>query len=101
MTLGFRPVVGLLFFNKSPLKYLTLVCIYLYFKKTKSFCFVVQTEFCMSLHQGHTKQEEGTGLHHSGRTRGRRVKHEVSFSNMGTKTSSPANEDKVEGYCTR
>ncbi|XP_024123834.1 ATPase family AAA domain-containing protein 2 isoform X3 [Oryzias melastigma] len=53
------------------------------------------------LTNGHTKQEEGTGLHHSGRTRGRRVKHEVSFSNMGTKTSSPANEDKVEGYCTR
>ncbi|RVE62455.1 hypothetical protein OJAV_G00157590 [Oryzias javanicus] len=53
------------------------------------------------LANGHTKQEEGTGLHHTIRTRGRQVKHEVSFSNMGPKTSSPTNEDKVEGYCTR
>ncbi|XP_011483397.1 ATPase family AAA domain-containing protein 2 isoform X3 [Oryzias latipes] len=53
------------------------------------------------LANGHTKQEEGADLHHSIRTRGRRVKHEVSYTNMGPKTSSPTNEDKAEGYCTR
>ncbi|XP_054477905.1 ATPase family AAA domain-containing protein 2-like isoform X2 [Anoplopoma fimbria] len=47
------------------------------------------------------KQDEGSGLHHSLRTRGQRVKLEVSFSEMEPKTSSPVNEaNSVEG-CLR
>ncbi|XP_076006471.1 ATPase family AAA domain-containing protein 2 [Genypterus blacodes] len=48
-----------------------------------------------------TNQEETSGLHHSLRTRGQRVKLEVSFAEMEPKTSSPASEDKTGGYCTR
>ncbi|XP_053183237.1 ATPase family AAA domain-containing protein 2-like isoform X2 [Scomber japonicus] len=47
------------------------------------------------------KQEEGSVLHHTPRTRGKRVKLEVSFADMDPKTSSPANEDKAGGCCTR
>ncbi|XP_070690704.1 ATPase family AAA domain-containing protein 2-like [Pempheris klunzingeri] len=47
------------------------------------------------------KQEEGSGFHHSLRTRGQRVKLEVSFVDMESKTSSPVNEDKAGGCCTR
>ncbi|XP_044062597.1 ATPase family AAA domain-containing protein 2-like isoform X2 [Siniperca chuatsi] len=47
------------------------------------------------------KQDEGSGLHHSLRTRGQRVKLEVSFADMEPKTSSPVNEDKAGGCCTR
>uniref|UniRef100_A0AAQ5Y498 ATPase family AAA domain-containing protein 2 n=1 Tax=Amphiprion ocellaris TaxID=80972 RepID=A0AAQ5Y498_AMPOC len=47
------------------------------------------------------KQEEGSGLHHSLRTRKQRVNLEVSFAEMGPKTSSPVDEDKVGGCCTR
>ncbi|XP_038567961.1 ATPase family AAA domain-containing protein 2-like isoform X2 [Micropterus salmoides] len=52
---------------------------------------------------GHSdmKQDEGSGFHHSLRTRGQRVKLEVSFADMEPKTSSPANEDKTGGCCTR
>ncbi|XP_070821724.1 ATPase family AAA domain-containing protein 2-like isoform X1 [Chaetodon trifascialis] len=46
-------------------------------------------------------QDNRSGLHHSLRTRGQRVKLEVSFSNMEPKTSSPVNEDKAGGCCTR
>ncbi|XP_034385082.1 ATPase family AAA domain-containing protein 2-like isoform X3 [Cyclopterus lumpus] len=46
------------------------------------------------------KQDEGNG-HHSPRTRGQRVKLEVSFADMEPKTSSPVNEaSSVEG-CLR
>ncbi|KAM9353797.1 ATPase family AAA domain-containing protein 2 [Symphorus nematophorus] len=47
------------------------------------------------------KQDEGSGLHPSLRTRGQRVKLEVSFSDMEPKTSSPVTEDKAGGCCTR
>ncbi|XP_056237619.1 ATPase family AAA domain-containing protein 2-like isoform X1 [Seriola aureovittata] len=47
------------------------------------------------------KQDEESGLHHSLRTRGQRVKLEVSFANMEPQTSSPVNEDKAGGFCTR
>ncbi|KAM6994457.1 ATPase family AAA domain-containing protein 2 [Tautogolabrus adspersus] len=47
------------------------------------------------------KQDERSGLQHSLRTRGQRVKLEVSFAEMETKTSSPVNEDKIEGCSTR
>lgn len=47
------------------------------------------------------KQDKGSGLHNSLRTRGQRVKLEVSFSDMEPKTSSPVNEDKAGGCCTR
>ncbi|XP_026148827.1 ATPase family AAA domain-containing protein 2 isoform X2 [Mastacembelus armatus] len=47
------------------------------------------------------KQEGASGLHHSLRTRGQRVKLEVSFADTGPKTSSPVNEDKAGGCCTR
>ncbi|XP_008285122.1 ATPase family AAA domain-containing protein 2 [Stegastes partitus] len=47
------------------------------------------------------KQEEGSGLHHSLRTRRQRVNLEVSFAGMGPTTSSPVDEDKVGGCCTR
>ncbi|XP_030606598.1 ATPase family AAA domain-containing protein 2 isoform X3 [Archocentrus centrarchus] len=47
------------------------------------------------------KQEEGSGLHHYLRTRGQRVKLEVSFADARPKTSSPVDEDKVGGCCTR
>ncbi|XP_038145602.1 ATPase family AAA domain-containing protein 2-like isoform X1 [Cyprinodon tularosa] len=46
------------------------------------------------------KQDDGRSLSHSLRSRGR-VKLEVSFSDMEPKTSSPVDEDKAEGYCTR
>ncbi|XP_049438533.1 ATPase family AAA domain-containing protein 2-like isoform X1 [Epinephelus fuscoguttatus] len=46
------------------------------------------------------KQEEGSGLHHSTRTRGKREKLEVSFADMEPKTSSPLNEDN-SGGCLR
>ncbi|XP_051263560.1 ATPase family AAA domain-containing protein 2 isoform X2 [Dicentrarchus labrax] len=44
------------------------------------------------------KQDEGSGLNHSLRTRRQR---EVSYSDMEPKTSSPVNEDKAGGCCTR
>ncbi|XP_029361077.1 ATPase family AAA domain-containing protein 2 isoform X2 [Echeneis naucrates] len=47
------------------------------------------------------KQDEGSGLHHSLRTRGQRVKLEVSFAEMEPKNSSPVNNDKAAGFCTR
>ncbi|XP_070767520.1 ATPase family AAA domain-containing protein 2-like [Enoplosus armatus] len=47
------------------------------------------------------KQDEGSGLHHSLRTRAQRVKLEVSFADMEPTTSSPVNEDKAGGCCTR
>ncbi|XP_030250051.1 ATPase family AAA domain-containing protein 2 isoform X5 [Sparus aurata] len=47
------------------------------------------------------KQDEGSGLHHSLRTRGQRVRLEVSFSEEPKTTSSPVNEDKAGGCCTR
>ncbi|KAM9852704.1 ATPase family AAA domain-containing protein 2 [Aulostomus maculatus] len=47
------------------------------------------------------KQEEGSGVHHSPRTRGQRVKLEVSFGNVEPKSCSPVNEDKTGGCCTR
>ncbi|KAI3361362.1 hypothetical protein L3Q82_013546 [Scortum barcoo] len=47
------------------------------------------------------KQDGGSGLHHSLRTRGQRVKLEVSFADMEPKTSSPVTEDKARGSCTR
>ncbi|XP_039974151.1 ATPase family AAA domain-containing protein 2-like isoform X2 [Xiphias gladius] len=52
---------------------------------------------------GHSdmKQDEGSGLHHSLRTRGQRVKLEVSFADMEQKTSLPVNEDKAGGCSTR
>ncbi|KAM9724009.1 ATPase family AAA domain-containing protein 2 isoform 2-T2 [Menidia menidia] len=52
---------------------------------------------------GHTdlKLQDGSGLHHSLRTRKQRLKLEVSFSDMDPKTSSPGDEHKVEGCCTR
>ncbi|XP_068591755.1 ATPase family AAA domain-containing protein 2B isoform X2 [Cebidichthys violaceus] len=47
------------------------------------------------------KPDEGSGPHHSLRTRGQRVKLEVSFADMEPKTSSPVNEaNSVEG-CLR
>lgn len=47
------------------------------------------------------KQDSGSGLSHSLRSRGQRVKLEVSFADMEPKTSSPVDEDKAEGCCTR
>ncbi|XP_059195973.1 ATPase family AAA domain-containing protein 2-like isoform X2 [Centropristis striata] len=47
------------------------------------------------------KQDDGTGHHHSPRTRGQRVKLEVSFGEMEPKTSSPVNEDNSERGCLR
>ncbi|XP_005943862.1 ATPase family AAA domain-containing protein 2 isoform X1 [Haplochromis burtoni] len=44
---------------------------------------------------------EDSGLHHSLRTRGQKVKFEVSFADSRPKNSSPADEDKVGGCCTR
>uniref|UniRef100_A0A3P8QRS1 ATPase family AAA domain-containing protein 2 n=1 Tax=Astatotilapia calliptera TaxID=8154 RepID=A0A3P8QRS1_ASTCA len=46
------------------------------------------------------KQGEDSGLHHSLRTRGQKVKFEVSFADSRPKNSSPADEDKVGGCCT-
>ncbi|XP_068611101.1 ATPase family AAA domain-containing protein 2-like [Brachionichthys hirsutus] len=43
------------------------------------------------------KQDEGGGLHHSLRTRRRRDKPEVSFSDMDPKTSSPLDEVQAGG----
>uniref|UniRef100_A0A8C9X9X8 ATPase family AAA domain-containing protein 2 n=1 Tax=Sander lucioperca TaxID=283035 RepID=A0A8C9X9X8_SANLU len=43
------------------------------------------------------KQVEGSGLHHSPRTRGQRVKLEVSFADTEPNTSSPVNEDNSGG----
>ncbi|KAM7382544.1 hypothetical protein PAMP_002270 [Pampus punctatissimus] len=53
--------------------------------------------------EGHAdmKQDEQSGLHHTLRTRGQRVKLEVSFADIEPKTSSPVNEDKAGGCCTR
>ncbi|XP_056300292.1 ATPase family AAA domain-containing protein 2-like isoform X3 [Pseudoliparis swirei] len=49
---------------------------------------------------GHAERKQDEG-HHSLRTRGQRVKHEVSFADMEPKTSSPGNEaNSVEG-CLR
>ncbi|KAM6909707.1 ATPase family AAA domain-containing protein 2 [Xenentodon cancila] len=50
---------------------------------------------------GDVKPEEGSGFNHVHRTRGQRVKLEVSFAESGPKTSSPLDEGKVEGCCTR
>ncbi|XP_047216913.1 ATPase family AAA domain-containing protein 2-like isoform X3 [Girardinichthys multiradiatus] len=47
------------------------------------------------------KQHDGGGQSHSLRSRGQRVKVEVSFADMDPKTSSPLDEDKAEGCCTR
>ncbi|XP_035862222.1 ATPase family AAA domain-containing protein 2 isoform X3 [Sander lucioperca] len=47
------------------------------------------------------KQVEGSGLHHSPRTRGQRVKLEVSFADTEPNTSSPVNEDNSGGGCLR
>ncbi|XP_047455651.1 ATPase family AAA domain-containing protein 2-like isoform X2 [Mugil cephalus] len=47
------------------------------------------------------KQADRSGLHHSLRTRGQRHKLEVSFADMEPKTSSPVDEDKAGGCCTR
>ncbi|XP_041844820.1 ATPase family AAA domain-containing protein 2-like isoform X2 [Melanotaenia boesemani] len=50
---------------------------------------------------GHAGQKEGSGLYHSLRTRGQRSKLEVSFADMEPKSSSPLDEAKAEGHCTR
>ncbi|XP_054898153.1 ATPase family AAA domain-containing protein 2-like [Poeciliopsis prolifica] len=47
------------------------------------------------------KQDNGSGLGHSLRSRGQRVKLEVSFADMEPKTSSPVDEDKADSCCTR
>ncbi|XP_017265508.1 ATPase family AAA domain-containing protein 2 isoform X2 [Kryptolebias marmoratus] len=47
------------------------------------------------------KHEDGGGLSPSLKTRGQRVKPEVSFADVGPKTSSPVHEDRAEGCCTR
>ncbi|XP_037533049.1 ATPase family AAA domain-containing protein 2 [Nematolebias whitei] len=47
------------------------------------------------------KQEDGSGLSHSLRSRGQRVKPEVAFADMGPRMSTPVHEDRAEGYCTR
>ncbi|CAJ1062032.1 ATPase family AAA domain-containing protein 2-like isoform X2 [Xyrichtys novacula] len=49
------------------------------------------------------KSGEGRSLQHSLRTRGQRVKLEMSFTEMEPKTSSPhpVNEEEIAGYCTR
>uniref|UniRef100_M4A3D6 ATPase family AAA domain-containing protein 2 n=1 Tax=Xiphophorus maculatus TaxID=8083 RepID=M4A3D6_XIPMA len=47
------------------------------------------------------RQDDGGGLGHSLRSRGQRVKLEVSFADMEPKTSSPVDEDKADGCCTR
>ncbi|KAM4633071.1 ATPase family AAA domain-containing protein 2 isoform 2-T2 [Polymixia lowei] len=47
------------------------------------------------------EEEERSGLRHPLRTRGQRVKLEVSFSEMNGTSSSPQTEDKTGGYCTR
>lgn len=47
------------------------------------------------------KPDEESGLRNSLRTRRQRVNLEVSFSDMEQKTSSPVNEDKAGGCCTR
>ncbi|XP_018539421.1 ATPase family AAA domain-containing protein 2 isoform X1 [Lates calcarifer] len=47
------------------------------------------------------QQDEGSGFHDSLRTRGQRVKLEVSFADMEPKTSLAVNEDKAGGCCTR
>ncbi|XP_014324248.1 ATPase family AAA domain-containing protein 2 isoform X1 [Xiphophorus maculatus] len=56
-----------------------------------------------NLMNGHRnmKQDDGGGLGHSLRSRGQRVKLEVSFADMEPKTSSPVDEDKADGCCTR
>ncbi|XP_027865740.1 ATPase family AAA domain-containing protein 2 isoform X2 [Xiphophorus couchianus] len=56
-----------------------------------------------NLMNGHRnmKQDDGSGLGHSLRSRGQRVKLEVSFADMEPKTSSPVDEDKADGCCTR
>ncbi|XP_035020238.2 ATPase family AAA domain-containing protein 2 isoform X1 [Hippoglossus stenolepis] len=45
---------------------------------------------------GHTdmRQDEGSGVHLSPRTRGQRMKQEVSYADMEPKTSSPVTEEK-------
>ncbi|KAM4735621.1 ATPase family AAA domain-containing protein 2 isoform 2-T2 [Anableps anableps] len=50
---------------------------------------------------GDMKQDNGSGLSHPLRSRGQRMKLEVSFADMDTKTSSPVDEDKADGCCTR
>ncbi|XP_068426543.1 ATPase family AAA domain-containing protein 2-like isoform X2 [Clinocottus analis] len=47
------------------------------------------------------KQEKRSGLHHSLRTRGQRVKLEVSFADMEPKASSPVNEANSGEGCLR
>uniref|UniRef100_A0AAX7VNP7 ATPase family AAA domain-containing protein 2 n=1 Tax=Astatotilapia calliptera TaxID=8154 RepID=A0AAX7VNP7_ASTCA len=51
--------------------------------------------------ENNTANGEDSGLHHSLRTRGQKVKFEVSFADSRPKNSSPADEDKVGGCCTR
>lgn len=51
---------------------------------------------------GHAdKKEERSGDAHSLRTRGQRLKLEVSFADMDSKTHPPANDDKAGVHCTR
>ncbi|XP_035984936.1 ATPase family AAA domain-containing protein 2 isoform X2 [Fundulus heteroclitus] len=47
------------------------------------------------------KQDDGSGLTQSLRSRRQRVKLEVSFADMEPRSSSPVDEDKAEGCCTR
>nr|XP_046256103.1 ATPase family AAA domain-containing protein 2-like isoform X2 [Scatophagus argus] len=47
------------------------------------------------------KQDKGSALHHSLRTRRQRVKLEVSFSDIEPNSMTPVNEDKAGGCCTR
>ncbi|KAJ4930997.1 hypothetical protein JOQ06_025298 [Pogonophryne albipinna] len=47
------------------------------------------------------KQDEGSGPYHTPRTRGQRVKPEVSFADMEPKTSSPVIEDNTRGGSLR
>ncbi|XP_068179412.1 ATPase family AAA domain-containing protein 2-like isoform X2 [Antennarius striatus] len=48
-----------------------------------------------------TANDERSGPHHTLRTRRQRVKLEVSFSEMEPKASSPLDEVKAGGHCTR
>ncbi|KAF0045112.1 hypothetical protein F2P81_001641 [Scophthalmus maximus] len=58
---------------------------------------------CQNGTNGHADmmQDEESGLHHSPRTRGQRMKQEVSFSDVEPKNSVPVSEDKARGCCTR
>ncbi|XP_058503752.1 ATPase family AAA domain-containing protein 2-like isoform X2 [Solea solea] len=47
------------------------------------------------------KEEQGSGLHHTPKTRGQKTRPEVCFVDTEPKTSSPVNGDNAEGGCTR